>query len=74
MMSRFGNLKYAFAFVLVILAANLLVAQDVLKQHVDNPGQTPMDQRATGHNPEAIPEMIDRAKPGPAVVTGNGIN
>lgn len=75
MISPFGKAKYLLALLLVILAANFLIAQDLLKQHVDNPGQTPMDQRATGHNPEAIPELIERAKPtGPQVVTGNGIN
>jgi hypothetical protein len=68
-------MRYALAFLLVILSANFLVAQELLKQHVDNPGQTPMDQRATGHDPSAVPEMIERAKPtGDAVVTGNGIN
>jgi len=62
-------------FLFVILAASLLVAQEPLKQHVDNPGQTPMDQKATGHNLEAVPEMIEQANPtGQAVVTGNGIN
>src|SRR5215469_2961808 len=74
MISSYGKTKYVFAFLFVILAANFLIAQDLLKQHVDNPGQTAMDQRATGHNPEAVPEQIERAKPGPTVVTGNGIN
>lgn len=56
------------------LAVNFLAAQEVLKQHVDNPGQTPMDQRATGHNPEALPELIERANPSNKTVnTGNGI-
>ncbi len=105
MTSPFGKTRYALAFLFVILAANLLLAQDLkqhvdnpsqapttqdvdnpgqtpmkdatqpLKQHVDNPGQTAMDQRATGHNPEAVPEIIEQANPtGQAVVTGNGIN
>ena len=57
------------------LAVNFMAAQSLLKQHVDNPGQTPMDDRATGHNPEAVPESIEQARPtGQAVVTGNGIN
>lgn len=72
MISLFGKTKYWLALFLVILAANFLIAQELLKQHVDNPGQT--DVRATGHNPEAAPETMERAKPGPQVVTGNGIN
>jgi len=75
MTSAIGKMKYALAFLFVILATNFLMAQEVLKQHVDNPGQTAMDQRATGHNPETAPELIERAKPtNPTVVTGNGIN
>ena len=67
--------KMVLIFLLMILAVNFLAAQQLLKQHVDNPGQTPMDDRATGHNPEAVPEAIEQARPtGPAVVTGNGIN
>ena len=59
----------------LVLAVNFMAAQDVLKQHVDNPGQTPMDQRATGHNPDAQPELMEQARPtGQQVVTGNGIN
>src|ERR1700757_335376 len=73
MTSLLGKTKYALAFLLVILAANLLIAQEILKQHVDNPGQA--DVRATGHNPEAAQENMERAKPtGNTVVTGNGIN
>lgn len=57
----------------LMLAVHFLAAQETLKQHVDNPGQT-ADQRATGHNPEAVPETIERAQPtGQAVVTGNQI-
>ena len=67
--------KIVLIFVWMILAVNFLAAQSVLKQHVDNPGQTAMDDRATGHNPEAVPEAIEQARPtGRAVVTGNGIN
>src|SRR5215831_686719 len=66
--------KTLCVFPFLILAVNFLAAQEVLKQHVDNPGQT-ADQRATGHNPEALPETIERAKPtGQTVVLGNGIN
>src|SRR5215471_21705750 len=66
--------KTLCVFVFLILAVNFLAAQEVLKQHVDNPGQT-ADQRATGHNPEALPETMERAKPtGNTVITGNGIN
>src|SRR5215469_11948797 len=66
--------KTICVFLFLILAVNFLAAQEVLKQHVDNPGQT-ADQRATGHKPEALPETIERAKPtGPTVVTGNGID
>jgi hypothetical protein len=36
----FGKIQYAFAFLLVILTTNVLMAQELLKQHVDNPGQT----------------------------------
>ena len=72
MTSPLGRARYALAFLLVILAANFLVAQELLKQH-DSPGQA--DQRATGHNPEAVPETMERARPtGQTVVTGNGIN
>lgn len=59
----------------LVLAVNFMAAQDLLKQHVDNPGQTAMDQRATGHNPDAQPELMEQARPtGQQVVTGNGIN
>jgi Phosphate-induced protein 1 conserved region len=75
MISPLGRMKYALVFLLVILAANLLIAQELLKQHVENPSNAPMDQRATGHNPEAASEQIEQAKPtGQTVVTGNGIN
>ena len=82
----FDTMKYAFALLLVILATNFLMAQELLKQHVDNPGQTaavdnpgqtPMkDTAPTGHVPGVLPQTMD-AIPGPvglAVVTGNGIN
>lgn len=66
--------KIFLVFLFLILAVNFLAAQELLKQHVDNPGQT-ADQRATGHNPEAVPETMERVKPtGNTVVTGNGIN
>jgi hypothetical protein len=75
MTSSLGKVTRASTLLLVILAANLLMAQELLKQHVDNPGQTATDQRATGHNPEAPLEMIEQANPHvPTVVTGNGIN
>jgi hypothetical protein len=75
MTSPLGKTSPAWALLLVILAANLLMAQKPLS-HVDNPGQTPMkDDRATGHFTDAAPETIEQAKPtGQAVVTGNGIN
>ena len=72
-----GKMHYAFAFFLAILTANALIAQELLKQHVDNPGQTAMkDTAATGHVPGVLPQTMN-AIPGPvglAVVTGNGIN
>jgi Phosphate-induced protein 1 conserved region len=71
----FRRMRNGLAFLLLMLAANFLVAQKLLKQHVDNPGQTAMDQRATGHDPSAAQETIERAGPsGDAVVTGKGIN
>ena len=86
MRSPIGKMHYVFAFLLVILTSNALMAQELLKQHVDNPGQTaavdnpgqtPMkDTAATGHVPGVLPQTMD-AIPGPvglAVVTGNGIN
>src|SRR6476620_8271972 len=82
----FGKMQHAFPFLFVILTANFLMAQELLKQHVDNPGQTaavdnpgqtPMkDTAPTGHVPGTLPQTMD-AIPGPvglAVVTGNGIS
>jgi hypothetical protein len=70
----FRRMRHGLVFLLVVLAANFLVAQK-LKQHVDNPGQTQMDPSPTGHNPSAVSELMERATPtGQAVVTGNGIN
>jgi Phosphate-induced protein 1 conserved region len=73
-----GKIRFALAFLFVILATNFLMAQAV-KQHVDNPGQTAMDpvpddinHTHTGSRTEFLPAL-----PGPigqAVVTGNGIN
>lgn len=64
--------KVLLVSIFLILAVNFLAAQKPL--NVDNPGQTPMDSRATGHNPEAPPELIERVGPvGNAVVTGNQI-
>lgn len=86
MTSPLGKIRYALAFLFVILTTNLLMAQEVLKQRVDNPGQTAMvdnpgqtpmkDTAPTGHVPGVPPQTMD-AVPGPvglAVVTGNGIN
>jgi len=71
-----GKMRYALALLYVVLAANFLMAQDLLKQHVDNPGQTPMDKTPTGHVPSVLQEDVEPvAGPvGDAVVTGNGIN
>ena len=64
------RVRYALAFLLVILASNLLVAQRVREQ------QAPPDEKMvpTGDG-SAVSVPDDGAKPtGPAVVTGNGIN
>jgi hypothetical protein len=63
----FDTMKYAFALLLVILATNFLMAQELLKQHVDNPGQTAMvdnpGQTAAVDNPGQTP-MKDTAPTG----------
>src|SRR5215469_8959739 len=73
-----GKIRFAFVFLFVILAANFLTAQ-ALKQHVDNPGQTPMDpvpddvnHTHTGSRTQFLPAISGQI--GEAVVTGNGIN
>src|SRR5258708_2075055 len=68
-------MKYAIALLSVILAAGFLPAQELLKQHVDDPGQTAMDQVPGGHVPGLPPRSMERAGPiGQTVVLGNGIN
>src|SRR5258708_17628878 len=72
-----GKMKYPMALLSVVLAAGFLTAQELLKQHVDNPGQTAMDQVPSGHVPGVLPQSMAPVEPGPigqAVVTGNGIN
>ena len=72
-----GKMKYLLALLSLILTACLLPAQELLKQHVDNPGQTAMDQAPSGHVPGVPPQSMAAVEPGPigqAVVTGNGIN
>jgi hypothetical protein len=65
-----ARVRCALTFLFVILAANLLLAQEVLKRGTD--GQ---DRRATGHFSDAAEETMPEAKPtGRTVVTGNGIN
>ncbi len=70
MTTSFGKVRYALAFLFVMLAANFLAAQTL------RPGSDSVqDRRATGHNQEAEEETMDKAGPtGQAVVTGNGIN
>src|SRR5258708_33995243 len=73
----YGNKKYQMALLCVVLGAGFLTAQELLKQHVDNPGQTAMDQVPSGHVPGVLPQSMAPVEPGPigqAVVTGNGIN
>src|SRR5882672_7889791 len=74
MASPLGKMRLALALFFVVLAANFLVAQELLKQPVDNQGQA--DKTPTGHVPGVIQEDIERAAGpvGDAVVTGNGIN
>src|SRR5215472_2735250 len=63
-----GKTKYALVFLFLILAVNFLMAQKL------RPGAGD-DERASGHNPEAVRETMPQANPtGPAVVQGNGIN
>jgi len=69
-----GKMRFALALLFVVLAANFLMAQELLKQHVDNPGRA--DKTPTGHLPGVSQDSIERAAGpvGDAVVTGNGIN
>jgi hypothetical protein len=72
-----GKTRLALAFLFVVLAVNFLTAQEVLKQHVDNPGQTAMDPVPDTHSHRGDPTQTMPAILGPigqAVVTGNGIN
>jgi len=72
-----GKTRLALAFLFVILAVNFATAQRVLKQHVDNPGQTPMDPVPNPQSHSGDPTEALQVVPGPigeAVVTGNGIN
>jgi hypothetical protein len=68
-----GKVRYALAFLFVMLAANFLAAQALKPGSDGGP-----DKKPTGHNPEAQQEeTIDQPEAGPigdAVVTGNGIN
>jgi len=66
-----GKVRYALAFLLVILAANLLFGQRVRDEQKAGPG---MKLVPTGAG-SAVEVPDDAAKPtGQAVVTGNGIN
>jgi hypothetical protein len=67
-----GRARYALAFLLVILAANFLLAQKVREEQQAPPGQK-MVPTGDGHA-VAVPDD-DGSKPtGQTVVTGNGIN
>jgi hypothetical protein len=66
-----GKVRYALAFLLVILAANLLFGQRVREEQKAGPGMK-LAPAGDGHAVE-VPD--EAAKPsGQAVVTGNGIN
>jgi hypothetical protein len=72
-------LKYALAFLFVILATNFLMAQ-AIKDHVENPSNTPMSDPVpddVNHTHRGNPNQTLAVVPGPigdTVVTGNGIN
>ena len=71
-----GKTRLALAFLFVVLAVNFVTAQEVMRQHVDNPGQTD-DPVPDSHSHRGNPDRTLPAIPGPigeAVVTGNGIN
>lgn len=66
-----GKIKVLLTFLFLILAVNFLAAQKVREQTPDERGG---DLRATGHVPDATPEIMDAKPTGGAVVQGNGIN
>jgi hypothetical protein len=71
MTASFARMRYALAFLLVILAANFLGAQTVRNGPQAGPGEKMVP---TGDG-SAVSVPDDGAKPTPpAVVTGNGIN
>src|SRR5262245_4124813 len=68
MTSSFDKIKFARVILFATLAANLLMAQDVLKPGAD-------DRRPSGHAVGAPEETMPDVRPiGDTVVTGNGIN
>src|SRR5215472_16430956 len=70
MASSFGRFRLAFAFLLLMVAANCVVAQKVLQSEPQRGEKMVRD--GTG-NAVLVPD--DGAKPtGQTVVTGNGIN
>ncbi|HEX4606439.1 MAG TPA: hypothetical protein VH724_20740, partial [Candidatus Angelobacter sp.] len=72
-----GKTRFAAVLLFAILAMNFMAAQEVLKQHVDNPGQTAMDKVPSGHVPGVLQESMEATAQGPvgqAVSTGHGIN